>query len=120
MFLKSAVDKESYDDLQAAGLVQSFEFTFELAWKTLKDYQTMMGLTVNFPREVIKEAFKGELILNGHKWIQMLDQRNELTHRYNEQQAKRAIQLIREEYFPEIEQVFNKLNTMADQPSTTL
>jgi nucleotidyltransferase substrate binding protein (TIGR01987 family) len=94
LFLKSAVEKESYDELQAAGLVQSFEFTFELAWKTLKDYQTMMGLTVNFPREVIKEAFKGELIVDGHMWINVLDQRNELTHRYNEQQAKKAIRVI--------------------------
>ena len=104
---------ESYDELQAAGLVQSFEFTFELAWKTLKDYQTVMGITSNFPREVIKEAFKASLISDGHIWIAMLDQRNELTHRYNEKQAKRATQLIREKYFPAIEQVYQKLATLS-------
>lgn len=113
-FLKAAVQKKTYDELQAAGLVQSFEFTFELAWKTLKDYQTMMGLTVNFPRDVIKEAFKGELIADGKVWIRMLEQRNELTHRYNEAQAQRAIKLIREEYFPGIEQVYEKLASLLE------
>ena len=112
LFLKKSVQQGTYDELQAAGLVQSFEFSFELAWKTLKDYQILMGLSLSYPREVIKEAFKAGLINEGHLWISMLDHRNELTHRYNEEQAKRAIKLIREDYFPAIEQVYQKLKSL--------
>lgn len=111
-FLKKSVQQGSYDELQAAGLIQSFEFTFELAWKTLKDYQQLMGISLSFPREVIKEAFKNGLIKDGHKWISMLDNRNELTHIYNNEQAKRAIHLIREVYFPDIEQLYQKLEQL--------
>ena len=111
-FLKKSVELGSYDELQAAGLVQSFEFTFELAWKTLKDYQNLMGLPLNFPQEVIKEAFKAGLISDGHLWISMLDHRNELTHRYNEEQSERATKLIGEEYFPALNQVYQKLKNL--------
>ena len=113
-FLKKSVELGTYDELQAAGLVQSFEFTFELAWKTLKDYQNMMGLDLNFPREVIKESFKSGLISDGQLWISILDQRNELTHRYSEEQSKKATHLIREVYFPAIEQVYQKLKTLSE------
>lgn len=114
LFLKKGVQQGSYDELQAAGLVQSFEFTFELAWKTLKDYQTMMGIPLNFPREVLKEAFKTGFIKDGHLWISMLDDRNELTHCYSDEQSKKAIHLIREKYFPAIEQVYQKLKSLAE------
>ena len=71
-FSKKSVQLGSYDQLQAAGLVQTFEFNFELAWKTLKDYQNLMGLALNYPREVIKEAFKAGLITDGRLGSQCL------------------------------------------------
>jgi nucleotidyltransferase substrate binding protein (TIGR01987 family) len=73
-----------------------------------------MGLSLNFPREIIKEAFKNGLIIEGQTWIDMLDQRNELTHRYNEKQAKHAVFLIREVYFPAIQQVYEKLKSLKE------
>ncbi|MGA8164407.1 MAG: nucleotidyltransferase substrate binding protein [Waddliaceae bacterium] len=112
IFLKKARSLSHYDELQAAGLVQSFEFTFELAWKTLKDYLEIQGLVVPYPREVIKQSFTTNLIEDGHLWIAMLDKRNELTHTYNEEQSKRAVKLIREDYFPALEQVYTKLKEL--------
>lgn len=109
LFLSKSCKLESYDELQGAGLVQSFEFTFELAWKTLKDYLQNQGVEVQFPREVIKQAFASQLIENGTLWIEMLDKRNELTHTYNQEQAKRAIQTIRSHYFPLLEQVYQEM-----------
>lgn len=106
LFLKDAVDIPSYDELQRAGLVQTFEFTFELGWKVLKDYLESMGMTTQFPREVLKQAFATELIEDGHLWIEMLDKRNELTHTYNEEQALRAVTLIKKHYYPGLEQVY--------------
>lgn len=106
LFFSKSCKLEVYDELQGAGLVQSFEFTFELAWKTLKDYLQDQGLEVQFPREVIKQAFATQLIEDGTVWIEMLDKRNELTHTYNQEQAQKAVQTIRNNYFPPIEQVY--------------
>lgn len=112
LFLQQACQKDEYSPLEAAGLVQSFEFTFELAWKTLKDYLNEQGMDIKFPREAIKQAFKTELIEDGHIWIHMLDKRNELTHTYNEAQAKKAVDIIRDNYLPAISQVYSKLKDL--------
>lgn len=112
IFLDKSCKLETYDELQSAGLVQSFEFTFELAWKTLKDYFQSQGLQVQFPREVIKQAFASQFIQDGALWIEMLDKRNELTHTYNQEQAQNAVQIIRNRYFPSIEQVYRMMKKL--------
>lgn len=111
LFFNKSCQLEIYDELQGAGLVQSFEFTFELAWKTLKDYLQEQGLEVQFPREVIKQAFAAQLIENGALWIEMLDKRNELTHTYNQEQSKRAVDTIRNKYCTPLEQVYEVMKT---------
>lgn len=109
LFLQQATARPSLDDLQAAGLIQSFEFTFELAWKTLKDYLEQMGISLRFPREVIKHAYQTELIKDGKLWLEMLEKRNELTQMYDEIQMKKAVDTIRKHYFAAIQQVYETL-----------
>lgn len=109
LFLKRAKELPSLDELQSAGLIQSFEFTFELAWKTVKDYLENMGLPLKYPREVLKQAFQSELIKEGALWLEMLEKQNELTHTYDEAQTKRAVRLICDNYFPAIQQLYEAL-----------
>ncbi len=79
LFLKKGTELSALDDLQAAGLIHSFEFTFELSLKTLKDYLDEMGISLKFPREVIKQAFQSELIEDGALWLEMLEKRTEIS-----------------------------------------
>lgn len=109
LFLKGGLEKEELDPYQETGIIQSFEFTFELSWKTLKDPLESAGVSAAFPRDVIKEAFATQLIKNGHTWLEMLEKRNVLSHTYNRQQASAAVALIRDHYFPNLEQVYLKL-----------
>ncbi|MBI4211877.1 MAG: nucleotidyltransferase substrate binding protein [Deltaproteobacteria bacterium] len=87
-------------DVEKQGIIQSFEFTFELAWKTLKDYLESQNVLAQFPREVIKEAFHYQLITNGDAWMDMLEKRNQMAHTYDEAAADQALQLIRKNYAP--------------------
>ncbi len=89
-------------DIEQQGIIQSFEFTFELAWKTLKDYMESQGVTCQFPREVIKQAFHHQIITNGESWLDMLAKRNLLAHTYDEAMATEAYRLIKEEFFPQV------------------
>ncbi len=103
--LKMGVDIEYPNKLEQQGIIQSFEFTFELAWKTMKDYLESKEVQVGFPRDVIKQAFHYEIIKNGELWMEMLEQRNLMSHTYNEQTAQLALQKIRQAYYQAINDV---------------
>ena len=81
------------NELEKDGAIQRFEFTFELAWKTLQDYfaQELGYVDIKGPRPVLKQAVKDSLVLDGHMWLQMLDSRNELTHIYDEAESRKIL-----------------------------
>lgn len=83
------------------GFIQRFEIAFDLAWKTLKDYMTYLGHDVQpSPRPVIKEAFAAELIKDGQVFIEMLDARNLMSHKYDEETFNRIFIQIKQEFEP--------------------
>jgi nucleotidyltransferase substrate binding protein (TIGR01987 family) len=100
----SIVDKLSV--LEKEGMVQRFEYTFELTWKTLKDFLDAKNVDARYPREVIKKAFEYEIIEDGEVWLEMLEQRNMMAHTYSEEIFTKAVQMICEKYFPAIAQVY--------------
>lgn len=68
-------------------LIQRFEFTFEVAWKSLKDYMNELGFVdVRSPRGAIQEAYAQSLISadNEAVWLDILKARNLTTHMYDE------------------------------------
>lgn len=91
------------------GLIQCFEYTFELAWKTMKDYLEAAGYSVNSPRAAIQTAFQAQLITDGHLWIDALEKRNLMSHTYNEELAEEAEQLIRNPYCRILNALFTEM-----------
>jgi nucleotidyltransferase substrate binding protein (TIGR01987 family) len=90
--------------LEKEGVAQRFEYTFELAWKLLKDYLEESGIAIlpATPRQAIKEAFAARILADGQTWIDMLGHRNILTHHYDEALFEEAIQAVAEKYLPEM------------------
>ena len=78
-------DPKRLSDLEREGLIQRFEYTFELAWKTLKDRLEYDGVQIPTvtPRKVIRSAFAAGLIDDGEAWIDMLTDRNAMSHQYD-------------------------------------
>jgi nucleotidyltransferase substrate binding protein (TIGR01987 family) len=109
--LQDGAAQTNLSDLEKAGIIQIYEFTFELAWKTLKDFLESKDVAIKFPREVIKEAFQYNLIDDGDMWLDMLDKRNLMSHTYNETNAELAYQLIIGQYLGALKQVYSKLKT---------
>lgn len=100
--LKEAIDmyKEDKNAVLLDGTIQRFEFTVELAWKTIKVYLEYEKLgEFNSPRSVIKEAYKINLIEDGEKWLDMLDDRNLTSHTYDENTAKEIYRNIITDYY---------------------
>ena len=69
-------------------LIQRFEFTFEMAWKTLFRYLADRGETMAAKAwDVIPVAFESKLIDDAEVWDRMREYRNDLSHEYNEAKA---------------------------------
>lgn len=92
--------------LEKEGLIQRFEYTFELAWKTIKDYLESQQVMVEFPREVIKSAFAHNIIKDGEVWMDMLEKRNLMAHTYDEERFNLAVYKIKNEYYDSITQIY--------------
>jgi nucleotidyltransferase substrate binding protein (TIGR01987 family) len=101
----------SLSDLEKEGIVQRFEITFELGWKTLKDYLVFNGVAFQqiTPRNVIKEGFSSKMIADGQLWIDMLDRRNLLAHIYDESLLDETVSLIATKFLPAFGQLFDLL-----------
>ncbi len=102
--LKNAVDlaqQRPLSDLEQQGLVQAFEFTHELAWKTLKDFLEYRGnRDIYGSRDATRAAFRLGLIEDGEVWMAMNQSRNQTSHTYNEETVKKIVAAIQNGYFP--------------------
>ena len=76
------------DDLDRDGAIQRFEFSYELAWKTMKRILQHQGIIVNNPRATFREAALQGLINNPEQWFVFLEKRNQTVHVYDEDVAK--------------------------------
>ena len=105
--LKEAL-QEKESDIVIDGTLHRFEFTFELAWKTMKDYLEYSGIIdgIGSPREIIKTAFANGIIEDGESWIKMMLARNSLSHLYDEEKSREIYIEIKEIYL----NLFEKLN----------
>ena len=96
-------------------LVQTYEICFELAWKCLKDYLQQKGIEVNYPTEVIKEAFNKNTLKNGQLWIDMLKACNSTSHEYNIEKVSKYLTEISTTYFEEIKNFKIWLGELGEQ-----
>lgn len=107
--LRAAVklaEQRELSDLEAQGLIQGFEYTHELAWKTLKNFLEAQGmLNLYGSRDTTRAAFRNGLIENGEVWMDMVDKRNLTSHTYDEKTAAQVVMTIRNAYFAEFEKL---------------
>lgn len=88
------------DTLYRDGLIQRFEFTVELAWKSLREYLEDQGviLAVSSPRAVLKEAYAVGVIDDADAWNAILTVRNLTSHVYDEATAAEIARQICEDF----------------------
>jgi len=116
------IDKGELNELEEQGLIQSFEYTHELAWKTLKDFLESKGLTEIYgSKDASREAFKlgllGDSEHAGMMWLDMIEKRNLTSHTYNEDTAKEIVMAIQQDYFDAFVALRSRLQGLADDES---
>lgn len=83
------------------GVIQRFEFTAELAWKSCRELLLDEGfVNIDSPKAVMRQALVSNLITDGDGWFSLLQARNITSHMYSEDQAAIVYQNIRQIYLP--------------------
>ncbi|WP_133406258.1 HI0074 family nucleotidyltransferase substrate-binding subunit [Parashewanella tropica] len=100
---------------ELTGVIKTFEMTFELTWKTLKDLLEYEGYTESSPRSVIRTALQAGLISfsDCECLLSALNNRNLLTHTDDKQLAEKSLKMIKKEYFSVLESVVETLSRRA-------
>ncbi|WP_404359242.1 nucleotidyltransferase substrate binding protein [Methylotuvimicrobium sp. KM1] len=104
-------DLNALSNLEKEGFIQRFEYTIELAWKTLKDYLLENGFDVNSPKDVFRQAFQNETIDDGEIWMDALKKRNLTSHTYNEVILNDTLNFLQQDFYPVIEKLYRHLKT---------
>lgn len=113
--LTKFIEKSELNELEEQGLIKSFEYTHELAWKTLKDFLEHSGnKDIYGSRDATRAAFKLDLISDGETWMNMIKSRNESAHTYNEETTKKIAEEIINHYYPAFVGLQQKLSTLQD------
>ena len=87
---------ESETDITRDALIQRFEFTYELGWKSM--FYWLRAQKENVPevvRQVIQAAFRAGLIIDADLWERIKDYRDETSHTYDEQKAIEVSAFVR-------------------------
>ncbi len=80
--------------------VTRFKLCFEASWKALKVVLLeKYKIDAAYPKVVLMEAYKVKLIDDEDMWITMLDERNEVTHVYDQDVADHIYDYTRSTYF---------------------
>lgn len=89
--IDDAVDTDQ-EEVIRAGVIQNFEFTYELCWKFMKRWleenaggSVVDGLTI---KELFRLAAERQLIKDVEAWFEYHKQRNKTSHTYNEDTAE--------------------------------
>lgn len=106
--LGEALHEPENNPLVVDGTIQRFEFAIELYWKTLKRLLALEGIVTNTPREALQRAFQVKWLSDEQAWLQMLKDRNETSHLYDETVALRIYNHIKT-YFPEMKRTYRFL-----------
>ena len=74
------------------GVIQRFELTFELTWKTMQRALKLGGVETGSARQVFRAAHKAGYLDDVPAWMGFLASRNLTTHTYNEATADEVYQ----------------------------
>ncbi len=114
--LTKFIEKGALNELEQQGLIQSFEYTYELAWNTIKDFFEAQGETgVLGSRDAFRLAFKRGLFEDGETWMEMINSRALTSHTYNEEIAQKIVHSIRSAYYGEFLRLQVRFEALSQQ-----
>lgn len=105
-------------DLEKQGIIQSFEYCFELGWNLMKDYLNYQGIyDIRGSRDAIRLAFKYDIVDDADVWIEMISVRNMTTHTYDPDILKDVLEEIINTFYPSLKQLLDRFISIEERES---
>ena len=98
----------SMSDLEKAGIVQHFEILIKLSWKLMKDYLEYGGhiKITGGAKQIMRQAFQDELIVQGEDWMKALEFRNQTSHIYDSEIMEKSLDFIENKFYPIVQRLY--------------
>jgi nucleotidyltransferase substrate binding protein (TIGR01987 family) len=103
---------EACNELDRDGVIQRFEFCFELMWKTLKIFLEDRGLEVRSPKDALRVSFGQGWISDEDTFLDMLADRNKMSRIYSREESQRVFNRILKQHLPLIEALAENLHRL--------
>lgn len=110
--LSKASEQDLKNEFIISGIIDKFFVQFELSWKLLKELMKYEGCPITAsgsPRMIIEEAYRIYDFFDEDIWLEMLEQRNDLTHIYDGNKANTLVRLIIDRYIPEFQKMEKRI-----------
>ncbi|HIY62444.1 MAG TPA: HI0074 family nucleotidyltransferase substrate-binding subunit [Candidatus Mediterraneibacter stercoripullorum] len=104
--LEKAENEDLENEFVISGIIDKFFIQFELSWKVLKTllrYEGKSAANSGSPREILKAAYSVYDFIDEDIWLDMLKSRNDMTHIYDGEAARRLVGMILKRYIPAFE-----------------
>lgn len=107
--LELALSKGSLSDLERDGVIQRYEYTFELAWKMMRKTLVALGRSEvsSSPKPVLRDSAEEGLIDDVDAWFAFLEARNLSTHIYSQKEAEKVLKASKE-FLPCVKKLLGK------------
>ena len=108
---------EEQQETIRAGVIQNFEFTYELCWRHMKRWiEENIGATYVdgvTRRQLFRHAIENQLISDVDLWMKFHEARNKTSHTYNEETAE-AVLATALEFMPSAKALLEALESRND------
>ena len=117
--LTKFIEKGDLNELEQQGLIQAFEYTYELAWNAVKDYFEAQGETeIHGSRDAFRLAFRRGLIEDGQIWMDMIKSRTLTAHTNNQDVAEEIAEDITTRYYSEFVALRSRMDELKQKDLT--
>lgn len=110
---EEAISSPPKSELERDGVIQRFEYTFELCWKSIRKILLELGRSEvsSSPKPLFRDAFQEHLIDNIDIWFSFIDARNRTSHTYHKKTADQVYNDIKDKNFAKhVRFLLTKLN----------
>ena len=96
------------DDITQAGMVQAFEFCYELAWKIMKRFLATQGIETISPKDTFRKAAIAKIIDDPEVWFDFQEKRNLTAHTYEQNNIDAILKII-ESFSLELDKIITRI-----------